>query len=269
MSELLADLARNGGTGARVAVVAAHPDDEILGLGSRLGGMSRLKIIHLTDGAPRDLADARRAGFPACAEYAAARRREFASALAAAGAGHAETSCHGHPDQEAILACGPILARLADELAGMDAVLTHPYEHGHPDHDTAAVVVALACAELEARDGDGPERYEFASYHLRAGRPVLGRFWPEPSSPETVFRLCGEALERKRAAVACYASQERVTGGFPVAEERLRRAPRYDFHAPAPPGRALYDQYGWAMTSRRWRQQAARVVSPPGSGVAA
>ncbi len=103
-------------------MVVAHPDDEILGLGSRLARLRDLTVIHLTDGAPRDLRDARREGFDRWQDYAAARRAELGRALAAIGAGHARTLCHGHPDQEAVRHLVESVDRLEAELAGAAAI---------------------------------------------------------------------------------------------------------------------------------------------------
>jgi LmbE family N-acetylglucosaminyl deacetylase len=47
----------------RLLLVAAHPDDEVLGAGAQLPQMYGLRLIHVTDGAPRNLSDARAAGF--------------------------------------------------------------------------------------------------------------------------------------------------------------------------------------------------------------
>lgn len=244
-----------------VALVAAHPDDEIVGLGSRLGRMRRLRIIHLTDGAPRDLADARREGCSDWRTYAAIREEETWRALHEADAGRAGRLSYGYPDQEAIWHADRIVERLARHLASASAVFTHPYEHGHPDHDTAALAVALACERLRADRGRSPERYEFASYHLREGRPAFGVFWPDPRAPALAIRLTARELRTKHAAMACFTSQRTVLSDFPVGEERVRRTPRYRFRRPAPPGAALYDRFGWRMTSALWRDRAARTMA--------
>src|SRR4051812_4148443 len=131
-----------------VALIVAHPDDETLGLGSRLSALRRLTLVHLTDGAPRSLDDARREGFADARAYAAARERELDAALAALGTSGTERIAYGHPDQESIDRLDAIVERLAIDLAGCAAVITHAYENGHPDHDTAALAVALACRRL-------------------------------------------------------------------------------------------------------------------------
>jgi LmbE family N-acetylglucosaminyl deacetylase len=263
---LLAAIASAPSVAAPVALVVAHPDDETLGIASRLPALRRLTLIHLTDGAPRCLDDARRAGFADGASYAAARRRELEAALSALGVAGARRVAFGHADQESIDALDAIVARLVAELDGVAAVITHPYEHGHPDHDTAALAVALACRRLAASRGPVPERLEFASYHLRQGQAAYGVFWPEPACPEARIALDAPALAKKRAALACHASQHHVVARMPLAPERLRVAPDYDFEAPAPPGHALYDLFGWDITSARWRAAAARAWAPVPAG---
>src|SRR2546423_9150234 len=66
-------------------VVAAHPDDEVIGAGARLAATPGAVVVHVTDGAPRDLADAQALGFASRDDYAAARRREGEAALGLAG----------------------------------------------------------------------------------------------------------------------------------------------------------------------------------------
>ena len=67
-----------------VAVITAHPDDETIGCGAQLPRLSGVMIITVTDGAPRDLIDARARGFTSAQDYANARRVELRKALSIA-----------------------------------------------------------------------------------------------------------------------------------------------------------------------------------------
>lgn len=242
---------------APIALVVAHPDDETVGLGSRLRSFAALRLIHLTDGAPRDLADARRAGFADRASYAAARAAELDAALRALDTRPVLRRHYGLPDQEIVFHLGALVERLTADLTGSAAVITHSYEHGHPDHDSAALAVALACARLGEA---APARLEFASYHLAWGQEVFGAFWTVPEAPERRIPLTPAEQAKKQAAIACHATQAAILARFPLATERLRPAPAYDFTQPAPPGAALYDRFGWKMTAATWRQEAARAL---------
>src|SRR5919106_759771 len=71
--------------GRDTAVVVAHPDDETIGCGALLRRLSGVRVVLVTDGAPRNLFDARTYGFQSAEDYAAKRSAELASALDIAG----------------------------------------------------------------------------------------------------------------------------------------------------------------------------------------
>jgi LmbE family N-acetylglucosaminyl deacetylase len=244
-------------------VVAAHPDDETLGMGGQLARWRELTLVHLTDGAPRDLTDARREGFETEHEYAAARRHELDEALNALSEAPVRRLAYECPDQEAILHLKLLTLRLVRDLAGASMVVTHPYEHGHPDHDAAAFVVHAACAML-AREQAKPLILEFPSYHLRGELSIFGRFWPDSSREERVLILTAEERARKSRALSCFVTQRALLQDFPLAVERFRLAPAYDFSRPAPPRAALYDRWEWRITSATWRRYAAAALTDLG-----
>lgn len=80
-TDLLTYIGNCGG----VAVIAAHPDDEIIGVGAHLALWKGVRILYVTDGAPRDMRDAVAAGCVEREAYAGRRRRESRVALAMVG----------------------------------------------------------------------------------------------------------------------------------------------------------------------------------------
>ncbi len=146
--ELLARLAGVGAVAARgVAVVVAHPDDETIGCGGQLGRLEGITLVHVTDGAPRNLRDTRAHGFATPEAYAAARRQELETAAGIAGIGPEALIGLGVPDQQAAFRLADLARRLAALFSEREiaVVLTHACEGGHPDHDAVAFAVHAAC----------------------------------------------------------------------------------------------------------------------------
>lgn len=257
--------ALEGGVYAEPAlIVVAHPDDETVGLGAMLDRFADLRLIHVTDGAPRDMGDAAAAGYASRKAYADARAAELDAALAALEFRGSRRAL-GWVDQEAALHLTSMARTLARELDGRALVVTHAHEGGHPDHDACAFAVQAACA-LRARDGARPPaRLEFPTYRREGGSRVIGTFAPGPAAGvERAFPPSPTRAAAKRAALARWFSQAAVLAWFdPDAPERLRPAPAYDFGAPPAEG-ALYDDWGWALTHATWRRRAALALAELG-----
>src|SRR5688500_14274101 len=101
----------------RTALVVAHPDDETIGCGAQLPRFSDLTIVHLTDGAPRSLTDAKARGFATAEAYAAARSGELRAAMRLAGSSERLVAL-GWPDQESTQHLAEIATDLSEWLAG-------------------------------------------------------------------------------------------------------------------------------------------------------
>ena len=251
-AECVARLAAGEPIDAAVAVVVAHPDDEVLGVGARLDRLRDWRLIHLTDGAPRDMHDARRAGFATPEAYVRARSQELDDALHALGATPSRRANYACADQQAITQLVPLTLNLVDELAHVEIVITHSYEHGHPDHDAAAFCVHAACALLDRRARLSPSILEFAGYHLYERRLICGSFWPDERMPVHTAVLSADEVRRKRTAIECFRSQHEFLQLFPLQREHYRASPGYDFTVPAPPLEAFYETMSWNVTRADW-----------------
>ncbi len=233
-----------------VAIVVAHPDDETIAAGGSLHLMPDLLLVHVTDGAPRNLQDAARSGFETPAAYAAAREAELQAALALAGVTPRRARL-AIPDQDAALHIRAIAARLGALFGahGTAAILTHAYEGGHPDHDATACAVHIAARRLSL------PVFEFAGYHAGPdGRMQAQRFLHGPA--ETRITLDPEDSARKQAMYDCFHTQADVLAAFGASVERFRPAPGYDFAEPPHPGPLNYENWGWDMTGARFRTLA-------------
>jgi LmbE family N-acetylglucosaminyl deacetylase len=188
--------------GRRVVVVAAHPDDEVLGVGGLVrrlvAARAELSFVWATDG------EASHPGSTTvrARDLAAARRDESAAALAALGAGVAPRLHLGLPDG-GLVDREPALARLLrGPVEGADLVLAPWSRDGHPDHEAcghAATTVATHVLEY----------------------PVWMWHWAVPGDHRVPWsRACRVDLDRevrgsKAAAVGCFASQIRPLGPGP------------------------------------------------------
>jgi LmbE family N-acetylglucosaminyl deacetylase len=114
-------------------ILAAHPDDEVLGAGGLIAALAaagaRLRLVAVTDG------EASHPGHPAPGELARRRTAETAAALRVLGAGSTEVIRLGLPDTGLARREAALAARLPVLAHGFDVCLA-PWEHdAHPDHE--------------------------------------------------------------------------------------------------------------------------------------
>ena len=255
----------------RHLVIAAHPDDETIGLGARLARLPDVTVVFATDGAPADMLDARRLGFTTARSYARCRLREARLALALAGVSPARIFSLGGPDGALVERIAEVTGTLVDLLQalGVTDLWSHPYEGGHPDHDATAVCVRAALV-LRGRAGQKlPRSHEFTSYHRGpgAGDVVWGSFLDPngavagPAPPVEQRPLLESETEVKRRMLACYESQRAVLHLVPLGAEPARRAPAYHFARAPHAGSLLYELRWAAIEAAPWRARAASELA--------
>jgi LmbE family N-acetylglucosaminyl deacetylase len=235
----------------RIAIVVAHPDDEVIGAGGQLHRWPNVHFIHVTNGSPRDLSDARNAGCSSRQEYAVKRRAEFACVLKYLNLPPTHARSLGFGDQETAFHLSEIVAALRACFAELkpDFVLTHPYEGGHPDHDATAFAVQ--------RSAPCPA-FEMAGYHLFENKLRTGEFLQ--AGEIVVCALTPAEQTQKRALFDCYKTQWQTLSLFRTDVEKFRPAARYDFTEPPHPGPLHYEKYPWNMTAQRWCELAREAA---------
>ena len=181
-----------------VVVVAAHPDDEVLGAGGTMailaGAGARLRLIAVTDG------ERSHRGRASLASLARRRTAETAAALRALGARAAEVIRLQLPDSGLAAREDELTAALVPLTAGFDLCLAPWDRDMHPDHEAAGRAARRAAPE-----------------HLYY-YPVWMWHWASPADPRVPWDralripLPPRAARRKRAAITCFRSQTEDRG---------------------------------------------------------
>ena len=255
-------------SGARILLLAAHPDDETIGASAILARVPGASVVFLTDGAPND-PQYRSPHVSGSRElYACVRAEEAASALSFVDVPPERMLFLSGVDQEAIFR----VADLIDEFVPIirefkpSVIITHPYEGGHPDHDTAALIARIS-VQIARQQANSPDILEMTSYHSAEGSRVAGEFLNSPSllggqvEPAVRLTLSPEERTRKARMLGCYVSQWHVLSDFPLEPERLRRAPMYNFTRPPHEGQLWYESLHWPLTGPRWSELAGEVLA--------
>ena len=257
-------------------VLAAHPDDETIGVGALLSHLPGSVVIHTTDGAAQGeghgFASQRERG--ARQAYAQTRRVEVVHALALAGVTANRVHCLGANDQEASFHLAPLSLRLVRFLHDLHPrmLVTHSYEGGHPDHDATAFIAHAAVALLRRSGGEVPTRLEMTSYNAGSRRLAVADFLQVCDAAAPPLRddgvvehvLAPEERDLKRRMFACFETQRRLLESFPLTIERVRPAPAYAFGRAPHVGLLHYETLKWQLTGDRWRRLAGAAQAELG-----
>ncbi|MFA5600009.1 MAG: PIG-L family deacetylase [Phenylobacterium sp.] len=243
-------------------LVFAHPDDEVIAAGALMQRPPRVGLVTLTSGATRHGSYARRAGFDSWLDYGHARQMETEAALGWLGREVAPRRNLGLPDMGTMDELVAITRHLVGQLRqGVSYVVTHAYEGGHPDHDSAAFCVHAACALIGREGGRPPVIVEAPLYNEHDGAVVHSQFLPhEDAGAPVTFHLSADEQALKRRMYESYVTQRETMADFGVGTEIFREAPRYHFSCAPQNGGAAYDNYGWPIRSPSWRRSAWRAM---------
>jgi LmbE family N-acetylglucosaminyl deacetylase len=188
---------------ASAVIIAAHPDDEVLGAGGIIALLAsagaRLRLVSVTDG---------EASHPGIAEPGAlAQRRvaETAAALSVLGAWAADVVRLRLPDTGLAAREDELTALLAGLASGFDLCLAPWTEDAHADHEAVG---------RSARQAGQPTMFY----------PVWMWHWAFPGDPRAPWPravrvpLPPGVAARKQAAIRCFTSQlePRAGGRGPV-----------------------------------------------------
>jgi LmbE family N-acetylglucosaminyl deacetylase len=186
-----------------VVVLAAHPDDEVLGAGGTIARLCALgrppRFVWASDG---------EASHPEQDGLAARRRAESQSALGVLGADRADLTWLRLPDGRLEQHEQQVAAGVAAVVRPGDTVLAPWAGDGHPDHE--------ACGRAARAVGAPVVEY-----------PVWTWSWAAPGDVRVPWQrarrvdLAADEVVRKRAAIECFASQVAPDEGEPVLPERV------------------------------------------------
>jgi LmbE family N-acetylglucosaminyl deacetylase len=209
--------------GGRLLVIAAHPQDEVLGSGGLIYGATQLgrevRVLCVTDGG---------ASHPGSAKWrpetlGPARLAETERALAELGVKPDQISALGLTDGRLDRAQAEVSRAVVRQLQAEDVVVTPWRYDGVADHETVARAVVDALQVLPLT-------------HLEA--PIWGWHWAQPDKALMPVRravrltLDPDVRQHKAAAIQCFRTQlepDDTTGrDAPLPEWAVRRFVGHD-----------------------------------------
>src|SRR6267378_7632408 len=232
----------------RCAVIVAHPADEVVGAGCLISKLVDVTVLHVTDGAPRDMQDARAARFDDRSDYARARKEECLAALAIANVPQERVVDLEITDQRAAACLADLSIKISTFLqqSAADIVVTHAYEGAHPDHDATAFATHAAMRIMKQNGFKPPVLFEMGLHPSEDFNAKVPDFLPGANRETTTLLLDERAKELKQRMFACFETQRDSLKASPIGPEKFRQPTAYDFSAPPQDGKLHYEKVEWA-----------------------
>jgi len=225
--------------GRSILILAPHPDDEIVACGiaamRAIAAGAQLFVLHLTT------------GVPGAAEFWPWQRsshdgrvwRRQDEALGAARLLGLETiGFRDTPARRLRFALDMAARDIAAAIAacGAEVLWVPAFEGAHQDHDGANALAACVAGAVPV--------WEFAAYNFTGGRIGANRFAAARGGEIAIDATPSEA-QRKRAALACYASERGNLGHIGAEREAFRPLPAHDYGRKPHPGRLFRERFHW------------------------
>lgn len=246
----------------RCSVIVAHPADEVVGAGCLISKLVDVSVLHVTDGAPPDMQDAKAAGFDNLQDYAQARKEECRAALLIANVPNERVIDFGVSDQSASRCLTELTKRIATFLqqTGANIVVTHPYEGAHPDHDATAFATHAALRLMKKNGFRPPVLFEMALHPSSDWKAKVPEFLPGVDGETTTLLLDESAQKLKQRMFACFESQRASLEVSPLGPEKFRQPPVYDFNEPPKDGKLHYENLNVGLSGEEWQQLAGNAL---------
>src|SRR6185503_17993079 len=245
------------------SVIVAHPADEVVGAGCLISKLVDVSVLHVTDGAPPDMQDAKAAGFDNLQDYALARKEECLAALSIANVPGDRVVDFGVSDQSASRCLTELTKRIATFLqqTGANIVVTHPYEGAHPDHDATAFATHAALRLMKQNGFKPPVIFEMGLHPSEDFKAKVPDFLPGTEGETTTLLLDERAKELKQRMFACFETQRESLEVSPIGPEKFRQPVAYDFSAPPQNGKLHYERFDWAPSRDEWQSLACNALA--------
>lgn len=214
----------------KTLILVAHPDDESIGCGGLVQRMREAAIFLCTDGAPHIPAVWIGKGFRTREAYAEARYKEIQDVIKLGKVKHREFMT-GVADQQLHEKLPIVLKYLSAHIDSEkpNAILTHAYEGGHPDHDCCSFLASIVSKRFSV------PAYEMPFYWKSPAGPLVFQKFMNPSPNDFSLDLSETEIIVKKKMFQAHRTQSAVLADFDLSREFFRLQPEYDYSVAANP----------------------------------